>query len=69
MIMNGSIGTMATIYIHFDGEEYRIPGPDFTCREREEEGSYYTNDLDDALMTAKSMYPEVDDFVIEHVEE
>lgn len=42
---------MARITIRFDGEEYRVPGPNGT-----EEQAYYTNDKDDAIGTARLVF-------------
>ena len=42
-----------TITIRYDGEEYRIPGPD-----RTEAQACYTDDREDAIGTARAVYGE-----------
>lgn len=39
------------ITIRFDGEEFRVPGPD-----RTEAQAYYTDDRQDAIDTARAIY-------------
>jgi hypothetical protein len=43
---------MSTVTIRFDGEEYRVPGPDGT-----EAQAYYTDDRTDAMETAALEHP------------
>lgn len=42
---------MRKINIRFDGDEYRVPGPD-----RTEAQAYYTDDREDAIDTCKAIH-------------
>ncbi len=44
----------AKIAIRYDGEEYRVPGPD-----RTEAQAYYTDDRADAIDTARAIHGQV----------
>lgn len=47
-----------TLGITYDGYDYRVPSPD-AC----EEGAYYANDIEDAVLTAKQMYRDVTSYL------
>lgn len=46
-----------TIWIKYDGEEYKVPGPD-----HRDQSDYFTDDKEDAIGTAKAMHG--DDIII-----
>lgn len=55
---------MRRVTIAFDGDEYRVPGPD-----GREATAYYTNDKEDAIGTARHMYaPQIIRVKIKRVE-
>jgi len=65
-----SIYTITEVCINYDPStnEYRVPGSDRSTVEREEDTCYYTDDRDDAIGTARCMYPAVTSIRITNIE-